>query len=225
MPKRLAFFGLISPRAPMESLEEHYSQLAQGMGIIRQAVEFYIYGSNQCPEFEELTEKIDAIEDHADKIKRNIRNHLPRRLLMPVDKTLFLNYTRWQDNVLDEAQEALHWLGMRQMKVPEQFQKPILELVDDVATTGDFLELALRSTIGLVHADHLDREGCKKNYHKVRRRRQKVMKEQRELLSVIYNSDMEFKDIYQLIHFIGCLNEMVKNCETCTDTLRAMIAR
>ncbi len=64
-------------------------KIIEGVSIIREALECYISGSGVCREFKELTAEVDAIEEHADKIKRNIRNHLPRRLFMPVDKTLF----------------------------------------------------------------------------------------------------------------------------------------
>lgn len=225
MLNRSPFLGLLRPRSPMNGLVEHYNKISECIIIIKDALECYVSGTGICREFTELTTEVDAIEDHADKIKRNIRNHLPRRLFMAVDKTLFLNYTRGQDNILDFAQEALHWLGMRQMVIPEQFQKPIIDLVEDVVDAAELLGPALRTTIGLVHGEHLDREECKDKYRNIRKQRQTVIKLQRRLLSDIYNSDMDFKDIYQLIYFIGCLNEMVKSCEFCSDTLRAMIAR
>ncbi len=68
----------------------------------------------------------------------------------------------------------------------------------------------LKKTIGLVHGEHIDRLGCKELYRKIRRERQKIMKMQRALVAEVYNSDMDFKDIYQLIHFVGCLNDTVK---------------
>ncbi len=222
---RLPFFGLLSPKSPMMGLIEHYSKISECVNIIKDALECYVSGSGLCREFEELLREIDAIEYHADKIKRNIRNHLPRRLVMPVDKTLFLNYTRGQDNILDEAQEALHWLGMRNVHIPENFQKPMIDLLDDVAETAQLLEPALKATIGLVHGEHLDREGCKMKYRKIRERRDNISRAKKKLVSEIYNSEMDFKDIYQLTNFIGCLSEMVKNCEFCSDTLRSMIAR
>ena len=225
MLKKLPFFGLVTPRSPMNGLVEHYEKIVEGVSMIREALECYISGSGVCREFKELTADVDAIEDHADKIKRNIRNHLPRRLFMPVDKTLFLNYTRFQDNILDYAQEALHWLGMRRVSMPEEEQKPLIDLVDEVTYVVELVGPALKKTIGLVHGEHIDRLGCKEQYRKIRRERQKIMKMQRALVAEIYNSDMDFKDIYQLIHFVGCLNDTVKNCEACADTLRAMIAR
>ncbi len=222
---RLPFFGLLSPKSPMNGLIEHYTKISECVHIIKDSLACYVSGSGVCREFEELLREIDAIEDHADKIKRNIRNHMPRHLIMPVDKTLFLNYTKGQDNILDEAQDALHWLGMRKVYIPEQFQKAVIELLEHVAEAAQLLEPALNSTIGLVHGEHLDREGCKMKYRKVRQKRDDISRFKRKLLSEIFNSDMDFKDIYQLTNFIGCLSEMVKNCEFCVDTLRAMIVR
>ncbi len=225
MLRKLPFFGLLRPRSPMLGLVEHYTKIAEGVVLIKDALQCYISGYEVCQEFNDITKQVDEIEAHADKIKRNVRNHLPRRLFMAVDKTLFLNYTRSQDNILDSAQEALHWLGMRKMVIPQEFQKPIIDLVEEATETVLFLEKALKSTIGLVHGEHIDREGCKQHYRAVRVQRDKVVKIERKLLSDIYNSTMDFKDIYQLIHFVECLDELVKNCEMCADTLRAMIAR
>jgi len=225
MMKRIPFFGLISPRSPMKGLIEHYMKIDECLEIIRDALECYVASSEVCREFEELSQEIDDIEAHADKIKRNIRNHLPRRLFMPVDKTLFLNYTRGQDNILDSAQEALHWLGMRRMALPAQFQKPIIEFLDQVAATAKLLEPALQSAVKIVHGESLDREGCKEKFRKIRVQRDRVTREKKTLRSNIYNSELDFKDIFQLILFIDCLSDMAKNCETCSDALRAMIAR
>ncbi|MDZ7761183.1 MAG: DUF47 family protein [Desulfovermiculus sp.] len=223
--KRIPFFGLISPRSPMKGLIEHYTKIDECLEIIRDALECYVASSDVCREFDELSQEIDDIEAHADKIKRNIRNHLPRRLFMPVDKTLFLNYTRSQDNILDAAQEALHWLGMRRMIVPVEFQQQIIDFLDQVSTTAKLLEPALQSTVKIVHGEALDREGCKEKFRKIRVQRDKVTRDKKAIRSLIYNSELDFKDIFQLMLFIDCLTEMAKNCETCSDALRAMIAR
>ena len=42
-----------------------------------------------CREFEELTKAVDEIENHADSIKRNIRNHLPKGAVHGRGKTAF----------------------------------------------------------------------------------------------------------------------------------------
>ena len=178
-----------------------------------------------CREFEDLTRTIDEIENHADVIKRNIRNHLPKGLFMAVEKPLFLNYTKFQDNILDSAQDALHWLAMRKVAIPETIQKDLIYLLDAVARTTVLLGPALKATIALVHGESLDRDGTKECYRKVRAERENVRKLKNDLQKKVYAMDIDFKDIYQLLHFIDCLDDMGHNTENCADHLRAMIAR
>jgi len=219
------FFGLLSERNPMDGLVEHYAQIGKGMALIRESMECYITGGT-CREFSSLQEEVNEVEDKADKIKRNIRNHLPRGLFMAVDKTLFLNYTRSQDNILDAGQEALNWLAMRRVLVPEEFHKQFLDYMDSVGHTLDLLGPALEATIGMVNGGgKLDREAVKNTYRAIRHNHKSVFRSKQAIISAIYNSDMEFKDIYQLLHFVECLNAMSHNAENCSDMLRAMIAR
>ncbi|WP_456324550.1 DUF47 domain-containing protein [Desulfonauticus submarinus] len=222
---KLPLFGLLAPKSPMEKLVEHYDKIAGCVKIIKESLECYVSGGGACREFQDLWEEIDSIENHADKIKRNIRNHLPRSMFMAVDKTLFLNYTKAQDNILDSGQDALQWLGMRQVVISEEFQKDLIFLIDEVSTATELLGPALKATIALVHGESLDREGTKEYYRNIRAQRHKTQKTARKITIKIYNSELDFKDIYQLIHFVQCLDNMAHNCENCADILRAMIAR
>ncbi len=225
MTFRVPFFGLLSERNPMTGLLEHYAQIGKGMAFLRESMECYITGGT-CREFNSLQEDVNAVEEKADKIKRNIRNHMPRGLFMPVDKTLFFNYTRSQDNILDAGQEALNWLAMRRVEVPVEFHRSFLEYMEDVGRTLDMLGPALEATINLVlGGGSLDREATKNTYRAIRDNHRKVFRSRQKLTSDIYNSDMDFKDIYQLLHFVECLNDMSHNAENCADMLRAMIAR
>jgi hypothetical protein len=208
----------------MDGLVEHYDKIAECIATIDESLECYVSGG-VCREFEDLTRTIDEIENHADVIKRNIRNHLPKGLFMAVEKPLFLNYTKFQDNILDSAQDALHWLAMRKVAIPETIQKDLIYLLDAVARTTVLLGPALKATIALVHGESLDRDGTKECYRKVRSERENVRKLKNALQKKVYAMEIDFKDIYQLLHFIDCLDDMGHNTENCADHLRAMIAR
>lgn len=224
MSLRIPFFGLLAKRSPMDGLVEHYDKIAECIATIDESLECYVSGG-VCREFEELTRTIDAIENHADIIKRNIRNHLPKGFFMAVEKPLFLNYTKSQDNILDAAQDALHWLAMRKVAIPEEIQKDLIYLLDAVSRTTVLLGPALKATIGLVHGESLDRDGTKACYRAVRVERDNVRKLKNDLQKKVYAMDLDFKDIYQIMHFIDCLDDMGHNTENCADHLRAMIAR
>ncbi|MBG0790720.1 MAG: DUF47 family protein [Desulfovibrionaceae bacterium] len=224
MSLRLPFFGLLASRCPMDGLVEHYDKIAECIAAIDDSLECYVSGG-VCREFEELTKSVDEIENHADSIKRNIRNHLPKGLFMAVEKALFLSYTKSQDNILDSAQEALYWLAMRKVLIPEDVQREMIYLLDSVAKCTVLLGPALKSTIALVHGESLDREGTKECFRKVRRERDDVRRRKNALQKLIYEKDIDFKDIYQLIHFVDCLDKMGHDTENCAELLRSMIAR
>ncbi|MFW5733982.1 MAG: DUF47 domain-containing protein [Oceanidesulfovibrio sp.] len=225
MSLRIPFFGLVSPRSPLKSLLEHYDTIARGCDPIEESLVCYIAGGGVCREFKELSMEVDELEDKADKIKRSIRNHLPRGLFMPVDKTVFFNYTRMQDNILDDGQRAMNWLLMRRVTITEDFQKGLLDLVAEAVLTVKLLRPALEATVGLLHGEHYDRDSTKDKIREVRAQHKKTGHAKNSVVIGIYNSDMDFKDIYQLIHFAEAMHSMSHNTEGSADLLRAMIAR
>ena len=225
MKFRVPFFGMLSERTPMNGLLEHYGQIEKGMGLIHESMECYITGG-ACREFYSLQQEVDDAEYHADKIKRNIRNHLPHGLFMPVDKTLFINYTRSQDNILDSGQEALNWLGMHRLAIEEDMQKLLLDYLYEVAKTIEMLKDALTATINLVQGTaSTNRQETKNRYREIRAQQRNVFRMKQNLMAELYDLNRDFKEVYQLMKFVDCLFDMSHNAENCSDMLRAMIVR
>lgn len=172
-----------------------------------------------------FVEEVNKVEEDADQIKRNIRNHLPTGLFLAVDRTLFFNYTRQQDNILDCGQDSLHWLCIRHINIPRDFQSGMLQYVDAVSKTVSLLKPALEAAVAFVNGDSDDREKTKDLCRDVRWQHGTVSKMKRGLDIEIYNADMEFKDINLLMLLTKDLHGMSHNAEGCADMLRAMIAR
>ncbi len=223
----IPFFGMLSSRSPMVGLLEHYEQIVTGMDLIEEAMECYISAGTEggCKDFATLLEEVNTTEDKADQIKRYIRNHAPRGMLMPVDRTLFFNYTRQQDNILDAGQDSLHWLAMRNFAIPEEFQRLLVFFLSEVSQTIKLLQPALSATIDLLKGVPLEREKVKETYRAVRAQHKVVNRKHNEMMPQLYNSGMDFKDIFLLIYFVKSLHSMSHNAEGCADMLRAMIAR
>ena len=226
---RVPFFGILTKRSPLSGLLEHYELIAKGMLLIERSMGCFIhqgggFSSSSC-ELIDLIEQVNAVEDHADKVKRNIRNHMPRGLFMPVDRVLFFTYTRQQDDILDAGQASLYWLSMRSLTIPEPFQRKLIEYIALVGKTITLLKPALEVTINLLSGEVMDREEIKNYYRSVRKNHKEVDMMQNELVPVIFNSSMDFKEIYQLTHFVEQLQRMSHSAEGCSDMLRAMIAK
>lgn len=228
MAIRIPFFGLISLRSPLAGILEHYEQIAKGMALIEDTMECYILGSDGasvCKEFNALVQEVNEVEAMADTIMRNIRNHLPRNLFLPVDKGVFFSYTRMQDEILNAGQDSLQWLALRDVVVPELVQRDLLYYLGEVAKCIELLKPAIEATLAWVEDETVDREGVKDKVRAVRRQHNIVTDMMHKLTAKIYRSDLDFKDIYQLIRFVERLHKMSHNTENCVDLLRVMIAK
>lgn len=228
MAVRIPFFGLISLRSPLAGILEHYEQIAKGMALIEDTMECYILGSDGatvCKEFNALVQEVDEVEAKADTIKRNIRNHLPRNLFLPVDKEVFFSYTRMQDEILNAGQDSLQWLALRDVVVPELVQRDLLYYLGEVAKSVELLKPAIESTLAWVDGESVDRDCVKVAVRAVREQHRVVTDMMHKLTAKIYRSDLDFKDIYQLIRFVERLHKMSHNAENCVDLLRVMIAK
>lgn len=221
MPLHLSLFGLFSPE-PLPGLLDHYELIAKSLSVLDQSLKVYL--STACTKsFQVLTEEMNRLEEEADKIKRRIRKRLPSAFFMVVDKSMFLMYTRHQDNILDSAQEAMNWLSMRPMVIPETYHPGLRDITSQVMSTVSLLRPALQESVELIRNRKKDQTASKEKYRLVRKQHFKVAKAKMQLVTSIYNSSLEFKDIFQLISYINCLHEMSHNSEGCADVLRAMM--
>ncbi|MFW5489160.1 MAG: DUF47 domain-containing protein [Desulfovibrio sp.] len=221
---QVPFFGMLSTRSPLNGLREHYDTISECLDLVRDSLSCFV-SEGPCRSYQDLAANVDALESRADKIKRRIRNKLPRNLFMPVDKTLFLEYTTAQDNVLDAAQECIYWLAMRPVTVPQDVRGELLDFLEDVFASMELLGPALQSTIAFICSDKASRENVKVAMREVRNNHRKVSRMKYPLIAAIYRSDLDFHDVYQLIHVIFTLHDMSHNSRRCAELLRAMIAR
>jgi len=73
--------------------------------------------------------KIFAKENEADKIKNELRDHLPRSMLLAVDRRDLLELLAMQDAIADVAQDIAGLLVERRMEVPEGMDEPLTRFV------------------------------------------------------------------------------------------------
>ena len=146
-------------------------------------------------------------------------------LFLAVDRTLFLSYISRQDTILDAAQQSLDWLSMRPVPIPEHFQGDLALVVRETQKTVTALGPALRMFIEFISGENYDRVEVKDACREVRNQHRHLSHLSHQVTTDVYNTDMDFKDIYQLIHFVERLYHMSHSTEGCANILRAMIAR
>jgi hypothetical protein len=72
--------------------------------------------------------EMDDLEHEADRIKNEIRSHLPRRLLMAMERRDMLEILDAQDSIADTAQDIAGLADQRGMRVPEGLREPLADL-------------------------------------------------------------------------------------------------
>ena len=219
----LRFFG---PRRQdyLPGLLDHYQPIARGMATLNEALGRSLKLSQDLG-FKVLVTEIDILEAEADKIKRRIRNHLPSAFLMVVDKTLFLNYTSTQDNILDSVQEAVTWLGLGHFAIPERLAEAMTASVGEAARTVEMLRPALTGAIELILRGKRERGEVKSQIHEIRVQHLRLVKAKREFIAAAYAADIPFSRVYQIIRFVEYVYRASHSAEGCADLLRAMMAR
>jgi len=214
----------LSGKSCLPGLLEHYDPVAKGVLVVEAALKEYAE-QGHCVAFQTLSSQIDTLEGQADKIKRRIRNHLPRDFFMEVDKVLFFNYTRSQDNILDSAQDAMGWLGMRRVGLGPGHMDRARELGREACRSIELLGPALQDTVDFILGRNKDRSAVKERHHLVRVQHHKTSKLARAVLREVYATDSDFRDIHVFEKLVEHLHAMSHNAEGSADILRAMIAR
>ncbi len=224
MAFRLPLYGLISEASPMGMLMEHDELVHKAMPLAHQAVACYA-AKGLCPEFQELVTEVEHLERQADKMKGHIRNHLPRGLFLAVETPLVLTYLVRQDDILNHVQDGLHWLGMHPVEIPEEIGRSLTSMSEDAAATVALLRPALEATLSLVTGKGVDAEAVKEKYQDIRVPYRRVRTLKLEILSALFNADMDFKAVYQLTHAVECLHALSHDTIAASNDLRAMIIR
>jgi predicted phosphate transport protein (TIGR00153 family) len=80
-------------------------------------------------------EKVDELEHRADELKHEIRSHLPKRLLLAIERRDMLEILDYQDSIADVTQDVAELAALRHMKTPEPLKQPLADLAEAALAT------------------------------------------------------------------------------------------
>ena len=211
-------------RSPFENLQRHSDKVKECARLFRDAAVFHI--TDQYKKFEDLTDQVARLESEADAIKRNIRNHLPRGILMPVDKFQFFDFLREEDKVLDDVEEALFWLSFRPKGIPDEVKEDFQHLVESVIPPIEKLpELVSMATSFFKNRSEEQRKKMKSLIYDIRQHEKESDILERELKRKVFKSIKDALVVYHMIHLVEILGEIPNHAQNASDRMRAMIAR
>ena len=193
--------------------------------MFKRAVQCYV--EQDCEEFDQLTEDVAMFESQADALKRNLRNHLPRGIFMPMDKFIFLDCLREQDHVLDDVEEALYWLSFKPMAgIPEELVGDFLHLVDAVIPAIEKLpEMSEQAMAYFKNSTEENRNKLKSIIRDVYQAEKEADHLEHELKKNAFTLLEDPVEIYHVVRLVEIVGDICDHAQNVSDRMRTMIAR
>lgn len=127
MPPTNPFASLFGNN-PFASLQKHMTAVIATVDVVPGL--FKALAEGDVAAVEEAKQAIYAAEEEADRIKNDLRRHLPRSLFLPVDRRDLLEVLDMQDSIADVAQDIAGLLFERRMTIPEGMEEDLTKMVD-----------------------------------------------------------------------------------------------
>lgn len=216
---------LLSRELPVfEHLHKHARLVIECCHRLPLALEAYYKGDNA--RFEEIARHIIEIEKEADKLKTNIRGHLPRGIILPVEKFEVFLYLKEQDAVADSAEAILNWLSYKKVPITDELYlkieallnkslEPLKYFEDIISYSGDFL----------INWNEESRNRAKELIRKVRYDEFLTETMATELKKYIFATTEDPLRVYFLVELVDLISEISHHAENAGDLMRAMIAK
>ncbi len=221
-------------KSPFESLEPFTAKIQEGMDVLKQAVRAYIDGDEE--RFDKLSEKVCQIEHEADKIKRRIRNSLPKGIFMPVDRFQFFSLIKELDQILDSAEDIVVWLSFKQGVVLKEVRKEFLALLEISTSSVPILMKAIHLLPRAVGFIKRDKRLLKEIIREVRQKEwesdqiaQCIVKTifslpKLDSVIVIEGQGVDCLTIHHLLETTKYVGNIADHAENAADIIRVMIA-
>ena len=219
---RTTFMSLFY-KSPFGNLKRHADKVSECARVFHQAIECHL--DKQCAMFDDLTDQVAVLESEADAIKRNIRGHLPKGILMPVDKFQFFMYLREQDKVLDAVEESLYWLSYRPGELEDEIAADLLYLVAKVLPSIEALSpLVAKAAEFFKSRSEEQREEIKSIIRDIRQAEHEADHLERELIRNVFTSVKDPLSVFHLIRLLETVGSIADHAQNASDMMRAMIA-
>ena len=131
----MAWIDKLVGRSPIGPMQEHMRAAVACAHQIIPLVEAMVSGDREAVRSQRA--EIDRLEHEADQIKHEIRSHLPRRLMLAMERRDMLEILDYQDSIADVTQDIAELADQRGMQLPEALAEPVRGLTVRVVAACD----------------------------------------------------------------------------------------
>jgi len=221
---RIPFFSMFMA-SPFDGLQNHAKKVKECASVFQQAIECHI--SSKCKTFEEFRQEVAKLESKADAIKRNIREDLSKRAMLPLDKFELLMYLVEQDQVIDAMEDTLDWISYRdEPGILEDLEKDFLQLVDVVIDSVEELSnMVLEARKYFKYFSEKQRVIVKNIARKLSLLEHEADKVEDMIKGKVLNMNADPVTVFHLFRLAIIIGSIADHAENAGDMMRAMVAR
>lgn len=144
----MSLMGDLLGKSPIRPMQEH---MAAALSCARELLPlFECMAAGKTEELAGHRETIDGLEHDADRIKNEIRSHLPKRLMLAVERRDMLEILDYQDSIADRAQDIAELVEIRTMMFPKTLVEPMIDLVRRVIAACEAADRIINELDGLI---------------------------------------------------------------------------
>jgi hypothetical protein len=113
-------------KSPFAPLQTHMNKVANCIEKLSKI--FDILMKSEGEKIERLVAELCDLEHEADLTKNDIRNHLPKSIFLPIDRSHFLDILSIQDSIADKAEDIGILLSLRPLELFQNFGSDLIGL-------------------------------------------------------------------------------------------------
>lgn len=167
---------------------------------------------------EKIAKKISKQEHQADLTKNDLRNHLPKRIFLPIPRENLLHILAIQDSIADRAEDVAVLTTLKELEVISQFREEFNEFLNKNIETFEGakrivkeLHELLETTFGGVEA-----EKVRQMVHQVALKEHETDVVQRKMLKALLNAEehMSYTTFYvwqRILEELGSIADLSEN--------------
>lgn len=126
--------GRLFSRSPLSALQRHMKKAQECANELQPFFEAALVGDWETAQA--VQERIQALEQEADRVKKEIRGSMRSGLLIPVNRADVLELLRMQDKVANRARDIAGLMLGRRMVIPAQMADRVREFVAVAISTS-----------------------------------------------------------------------------------------
>ena len=213
--------------SPFGPLIEHAKKVHECVKLISPLME-----AMQKKDYEEvrrLQDQVSKLEYEADMISHEIRENLPRRYFLPVERGDLDTYLEQEDCIADAVEDFAVILVIRHTTIHENLKDPMSRFVDQVVSVADSFMSAAEELQNLAETSFggAEAQTVMQRIKGLGEEEWKADRMQREISIQIYEHEDDLDTLTILFYekMLAALSRVANSAENTGDMLRTMIVK